>query len=100
MFNFWDFEKNPEFVGTFKGQYKSVGAFKKNVYFFRTDDGKSVHVWGLVQINNLFYGVPFGTKFKLKYLGMKPMPDSGRLFKDFSLEVLESPPDIITEEDE
>lgn len=91
MFNFWDFDKNPEFTGIFRGQYKSVGAFKKNVYYFITDGKKGVHVWGLVQINNLFYGVPFGTKVHLKYLGMEKMPDSERKFKNFEMNILESP---------
>lgn len=93
MFHFWDFDKKPELIAIFRGQYKSVGAFKKNVYYFKKtkDDKAGVHIWGLVQINNLFYGVPFGTKIKLTYLGMKPMPDSGRMFKDFNLEILSAP---------
>lgn len=93
MFNFWDFNVDPEFIAVFKGQYKSVGAFKKNVYHFRTADKKSIHIWGLVQINNLFYGVPFGTKVRLKYLGIKKMPDSGRDFKDFEMEIISPPKD-------
>lgn len=91
MFNFWDWDKEQEFFGTFRGQYKAVGKFKKNVYYFITDKKKGVHVWGLVQINNLFYGVPFGVKVRLKYLGMEKMPESARLFKNFELEILGPP---------
>lgn len=93
MFNFWDFDKEPEFVAIFKGQYKNVGKFQKNVYHFRTREKKSIHVWAYVQLNNLMYGLPFGTEIKVKYLGMEPMPDSKRLFKNFSIEVINPPED-------
>lgn len=98
-FNFWEPKEGDEIVAIFKGQYKSVGAFKKNVYFFR-DGKKSIHIWGLVQINNLFYGVPFGTKVALKYLGMEKMPDSKRMFKNFELKIIAPPDDEPEENDE
>jgi|GEM_PF-5285473 len=90
LFNFWNWDKNKEMVGILKGQFKAVGQFKKNVFIFETDEG-IYHSWSYVQLMNLFHDVPFGTKIKLKYLGMEKMPDSPRLFKNFEVEILEPP---------
>jgi len=87
MFNFWNWEENPELIGIYAGQYKSVGKFKKNVYIFRVG-GKTYHSWALVQLNNILYGVPFRTKVKIRYLGFETMPDSKRKFKNFDIEIL------------
>lgn len=90
-FNFWAWDTNKVLEATFVGQYKSVGRFKKNVYCFKDKDGKAIHAWSFVQLNNLLHGVPFGTKVKLTYLGMEKMPDSERLFKNFELDILDAP---------
>lgn len=88
-FNFWDWEKDKELKGIFVGQYKSVGRFKRNVFCFRAGK-KIVHVWALVQLNNLLRDVPFQTEISLKYLGQEKMPDSDRLFKNFDLQIIGS----------
>jgi hypothetical protein len=92
-FSFWDFDENPILEGEFIGRFASVGPFKRGVFVVKRKGGGIVHIWSLVQVNNLLGQIPFGTKIVLKYLGLKPMPDhKDRMFKDFSLDVV-SPPE-------
>lgn len=99
-FTFWDWDKETELIGIFVGQYKSIGRFKKNVLAIRTEDGVVVHTWAYVQLMNVFHGVPFQSKVKLNYLGMQKMPEKPhRLFKDFSMEVLDAPAKVIPNEE-
>lgn len=90
-FNFWEWDTKKVLEATFVGQYKSVGRFKKNVYCFKDKEGKAIHAWSFVQLNNLLTGVPFGTKVKLTYLGMQKMPDSERMFKNFDIDIIDAP---------
>jgi hypothetical protein len=91
-FSFWDFDKYKELHGELIGRYPSIGKFQRAVFVFRREGGGVVHIWSWVQIHNLLNGVPFGTKLKLKYLGMKEMPNKkGRLYKDFSVEIISAP---------
>lgn len=91
-FQFWDFDEYAELRGELIGRYPSIGKFNRAVFIFRRKGGGVVHVWSWVQVHALLNGVPFGTDLILKYHGMKEMPDKkGRMFKDFSVEVI-SPP--------
>lgn len=90
-FNFCDWDKNPELIGVFRGAYKSVGSFQKPVFLFVREDGTNIHTWGFLKLKNDLYGVPFGSKLKITYLGMEKMPDSPRFFKNFKIDVLSAP---------
>lgn len=89
MFNFIEFKDPIELVLIYTGQYKSVGKFKRNVFCFKDEENKPFHIWAYVQLNNILYGVPFGTKIKLKYWGMDIMPDSNKPYKNFEIEILD-----------
>ena len=90
-FNFWDWKKYPQFTGTFTGQYAKVGQFQRNVFCFSTEDG-AFSSWDYVQLKKLLYGVPFGTKLKITYLGLQPMPDKPtNKFMAFNVEIIGAP---------
>lgn len=96
MFNFIDWDKEKTIEGKFSGQYKDVGQYKQNVFCFKVKkDNKtlSLHTWAYVGLFNLMKGVPFGTKVRITYEGMRKMPDSDRMYKHFELEIIEPPPD-------
>jgi len=87
-FFFWNFEKNKTLIATFKGLYPHIGAFKKNVFEFRKDN-TLVHIWGCVVLNHLLYGIPFGTKLKIIYLGKEKTLDSKHPCHNYKVEILE-----------
>ena len=90
MYNFVDWKKQSVITGIYVGQYKSVGAFKKNVFLIQDDKNIIHHIWAYKQLTNLLYGVPFKTRIKITNLGRKPMPENpAREFIDFEIEVLE-----------
>jgi hypothetical protein len=90
MFNFRDWDKEPELIGVYTGQYKNVGPHKTNVFVFREEGKKVVHSWAYSGLVGVLYGVPFQTKIRLKYLGMYPMPDNpDHSFKNFEIEILQ-----------
>ena len=92
-YNFFDFETKKELTAVYRGRYASVGAFQKPVHCFVDEDGSTVHVWGCAVLNHLLYGIPFGTKLWVHYLGKFKSDSSQYPMLQYEIKVLELAPD-------
>ena len=92
-FNFYDFETKKVLIAIYKGRYASVGAFQKPVHCFLSEQQESIHVWGCAVLNHLLYGVPFGTKLEIKYLGKYKSDSSAYPMLQFEIKIIEPAPD-------
>lgn len=86
--NFWDWNANSELVGTFIGMKTKVGQWKKTALLFKLDNNAIVHSWSYVALGRGLMGVIFGTKVKIRYLGIKPN-DKGYQVKEFEIITLD-----------
>lgn len=85
----WDFSQSSKLEGLYIGRYASVGAWKKPVHTFKLDDKSTVHVWGSVMLNHLLYGVPFGSRLKITYMGKEKTEESRHPIHIYEVEVVE-----------
>ncbi|OGG05847.1 hypothetical protein A2954_02125 [Candidatus Roizmanbacteria bacterium RIFCSPLOWO2_01_FULL_37_12] len=86
-FVFYDWDKYKELEGTFTAQYRGVGKWRKNVFEIKLDVGAVVHCWANAALYRALSGVPFGTKVKIKYLGLEVM-ENGRAFHNYEVDYL------------
>jgi len=67
----WDYTQSSTIEGTLEEKKSGVGVNKSMVYSLRTEDGKSVGVWGSTVLDGKFADVNIGDVIKVTYLGEK-----------------------------
>lgn len=90
-FVFRELKENEEVECFYKGFYRSVGAFHKPVHYFKDFNDEGFHIWGSVMLNHLLYGVPFGSKIKLTYIGFFKTDESRYPLKHFKIDIIAPP---------
>ena len=86
----WDWETDGEKVeGELVKVDTGVGKNESNVYTIKAEDGEEVGIWGTAVLDNRLSGVEVGTKVQIIYKGKRKNPESGRIFKDFSISIWE-----------
>jgi len=88
-FNFRELKEKEKVLCVYIGLFKNVGAFKKSVFYFREESGVQFHLWSSVMLNMQMWGIPFGTKIYLQYLGMIKGDKTNYLIKGFEVEVID-----------
>ena len=83
----WDWESDGEKVeGELIKVETGVGKNESNVYTIKAEDGE-VGIWGTAVLDNRLSELELGTKVQIIYKGNKKNPESGRVFKDFSVSI-------------
>lgn len=88
-FYFWEWDKNPELIGTLVGKMPKFPPWGRYVFVFDTEKGARVYTWGYLRLLKEVVHAPFGTKFKIVCEGKMPHPDTGHQTYMFNVEVLE-----------
>ncbi len=80
----WDPEEGEEIQGQLAEIRKDVGPNHSNVYVIQTEDGE-IDIWGKTVLDQELPKIPIGTDVRIKYLGDKENPSTGRTFKAFQI---------------
>ena len=80
----WDFEENPEMVGTYITTEEKVGPNESKVHTFGVDSS-IMGVWGNTVLDDRLKQVQPGDKVKIIYAGMEKSEKTGREYKNFEV---------------
>jgi hypothetical protein len=82
----WDYESQPEFVGTFIAAESNVGPNNSNMYTFRVADGSLVGVWGNTILDSRLKNISVGQETRILYLGKEESKKvKGRTYHNFDV---------------
>lgn len=87
----WDYENQPEFVGTYIASQSDVGPNHSNMYDFSTPEG-NVGVWGNTILDNRLKNCNVGDEVKIVYLGKEESKKTkGRSYHNFDVFTRKAP---------
>ncbi len=80
----WTPEEGEEISGEYLGVQVEVGENKSNLYKVKTEEGKTVGIWGSAVLDGKMFGMEVGTEIKIAFKG-KVKPLKGREYKDYEV---------------
>ena len=80
----WDYKKNKEIQGIYKGMQTNVGPNNSNMYDLETDDGV-IGVWGNAVLNTRMKNIELGEEVKIVYGGLLKSEKTGRSYHSFNV---------------
>lgn len=81
----WNFETEPEFIGTYVSKEENVGPNNSNLYNFKKEDGSQVAVWGNALLDTRFKNFTPGEEVKIEYLGKQKSEKTQREYHNFDV---------------
>lgn len=88
-FNFWDWETQKVLEAKLTGKISKVPPFGKYAFAFTLKNKKEVHSWAYQQLKKEIMDAPFGTVFKIEYLGKGKDPETDYNIKLFKIEIVD-----------
>lgn len=83
--NIWDFNAQPDMIGTYVRKEQEIGPNNSNLYTFRMADGEEISVWGSTLIDNRMVRVELGNEVKIVYLGKVKSEKSNREYHNYEI---------------
>jgi hypothetical protein len=87
---FWQPAQAPEIEGRLIEKQEDFGPNHSMLYVLETERGP-INIWGTSVLDKLMAKITVGNDIKIRFLGERTSPKSGRVFKAF--EVWENAPD-------
>lgn len=81
----WDWNKNPELIGTLQSIKRNVGMHKSNIYTVITPQKEKAEFWGNTNIDQALSNQAPGIKVKIVSQGKTLNRNTGRYFNKFSI---------------
>lgn len=81
----WNFEENPELVGTLIAVEDHVGQNDSMLYQIQDEDGNVHRVWGSTMLDDLFKQIHVGDSVKVVFKGKEKNKVTGRTLKRYEL---------------
>lgn len=81
----WDFEKEPELIGTYISRKANVGRHNSMLYKIKKTDGTIIAVWGSTVLDGRLEDIEIGSMIKIMFLGDMASPSGGADYHNFEV---------------